>query len=158
MLPNIRKKIENGEKLTNDEMMKLILLPLTKKGNEAKSEMIDKVIEVTRDLRMVDDDAASFALAAMSVALVNYTSQEQKMRIKEVLSMTAIGAMFQKDMDDAVTLNTAEQLVESVDEIMKNGNYPLEEACRLRGVNVDYYILSKKYVVEHTAAKPTEVA
>ena len=121
-----------------------------------------KSLRLPKDLKTVDDDAASFALAAMSVALVNYTSQKQKERIKKVLSMTVIGAMFQKDMDDAVKdaviLNTAEKLVESVDEIMKNGHCPLEEACRLRGIHVDYYKLSKKYVAEHTTAKPTEVA
>ena len=138
-------------------MMKLIILPLTKKGDEAKSKMIDEVIEVTKELRRVDEEAGTFALAAMSVALVNYTSPEQKARIKEVLSMTAIGAMFEKEKEDAVAdavvLTQAKDLVESVDQIVINATVSLEEACRYRGINLIAYDIAKKYIEEHTEKK-----
>ncbi len=150
VLPEIRRKIGAGEKLTNEEMMKLIILPLTKKGDEAKSEMIDQVIDVTTELRRVDDEAGTFALAAMSVALVNYTSPTQKARIKEVLSMTDIGAMFEKEKEDAVALTKAKAMVDSVERVSLNGNFSIEEACRLLGITKDAYDVSRKYLEDHT--------
>ena len=105
----------------------------------------------------MDEEAGTFALAAMSVALVNYTSLEQKARIKEVLSMTAIGAMFEKEKEDAVAdaivLTQAKDLVESVDQIVINATVSLEEACRYRGINIIAYNIAKKYIEEHTEKK-----
>ena len=150
VLPEIRRKIEAGEKLTDEEMMKLIILPLTQKGDKAKSKMIDEVIEISTELKRVDDESGTFALAAMSVALVNYMSPEQKARIKEVLSMTEIGAMFEKEKEEAVALAEAKGIVESVDQIAINAHVELEEACRLRGINKTAYDFAKIYIEEHT--------
>lgn len=68
--------------------------------------------------------------------------------------MTAIGAMFEKEKQDAVSgaivLTQARDLVESVDEIAKNLQLSLEDACSARGINVTAYEIAKKYVEEHT--------
>ncbi len=92
-------------------------------------------------------------MSTMSVALVNYTGLEQKARMKEVLSLTDIGAMFEKEKADAVILTKARMMVDSVERLSKNGKFSLEESCRLLGLSKDAYDVSKKYVEEHTLKK-----
>ncbi len=71
--------------------------------------------------------------------------------------MTEIGAMFEKEKEDAVAdaivLTQARDLVESVDQIAKNLNLSLEDACTARGINAIAYDIAKKYIEEHTEKK-----
>ena len=60
--------------------------------------------------------------------------------------MTEIGAMFEKEKEEAVALAEAKGIVESVDQIAINAHVELEEACRLRGINVAAYDIAKKYI------------
>jgi len=51
----LRFKIENHEPLTEEELMELMILPLTAKGLEAKQEYIIKVVELARKLPNQND-------------------------------------------------------------------------------------------------------
>ena len=64
--------------------------------------------------------------------------------------MTEIGAMFEKEKEEAVTLAKAKALVNSVDRLSKNGNISHEEACRLLDLTEDAYFVAKIYLEEHT--------
>lgn len=46
----LRFKIENHEPLTEEELMELMILPLTAKGSEAKQDSIRKAVELARKL------------------------------------------------------------------------------------------------------------
>ena len=157
VIPEIRRKIAAKEKLTDDEMMKLIILPLTKKGQEAKAKMIDEVIDVTLQLKDVDDKAGTFALAAMYVGLINYISPKQEDRIMEVMNMTGIGQRYEererKAVSEAVTLAKAEAMVNSVDQLIKNLHLSIEDACTALGINKDAYDIAKQYTEEQSENK-----
>ena len=90
-LSKITEKIKNGEKLTDEDLMRLAVLPLTKKGRKAKEKMIDEVIDTAEMMQKADDAGTSFVLSAMYVAAGNFITAGQEDRIKEVLDMTALG-------------------------------------------------------------------
>jgi hypothetical protein len=48
---SIKKKVEQGEQLTDEELMQLIILPLTEKGAEKKQERIEQVVELAKQVK-----------------------------------------------------------------------------------------------------------
>ena len=51
----LRFKIENQEPLTEEELMELMILPLTAKGSEAKQEYIQKAVDLAKKLPNQND-------------------------------------------------------------------------------------------------------
>lgn len=88
-----------------------------------------------------------FVLAAMSVAMKNYITEEQKNRILEVLKMTSLiqdlvqeKKQYGQDMR-AYTL--AETYVALVDKKIKETGLSLEKACKEVGIEPATYDMSK---------------
>ena len=73
-LTTIKGKLENGASLDDEDVMRLIILPLTKKGTEGKQAMIDEVIETSQKVQ--NEEEVSFILFAMMVAARNYISEK----------------------------------------------------------------------------------
>jgi len=67
----IKRKVESGEKLNNEDLMRLAILPLTRKGRAANVEMIDLVIDVATKLKKDEEISASFVLSPIYVAAGN---------------------------------------------------------------------------------------
>ena len=57
--------------------------------------MIDEVIETPQKVQ--NEEEVSFILFAMMVAARNYISEKQMEKIKEVLTMTTVGKMFEDE-------------------------------------------------------------
>ena len=51
---NVRRKLEQGTALDNEELMQFIIYPLTFKGNEAKQKAIERVIELVDKIENID--------------------------------------------------------------------------------------------------------
>ena len=94
----LSKKISAGEPLSDVEQMRLIILPLIEMGTAAKIRMADKAIDIAAQIEAVN--VRSFVLAGMSVAGDGFLTNEQDEKILEVLKMTRIGRMIQKEIDE----------------------------------------------------------
>lgn len=61
----VTAKLDNGEELTEQELMRLIILPLAEKGDSAKQKRIKQVIELSK---RIDDNRQVFVLSGLLVA------------------------------------------------------------------------------------------
>ena len=71
----INKKINSDEGLSDEDLMRLIILPLTEKGTDAKRLMADRVIDAAK--RINSDEGRSFVLSGMSVAGAGFMTERQ---------------------------------------------------------------------------------
>ena len=57
---SVKKKLENNETLSEKELMQLIILPLAKKGKEAKQKMIEQVVDLAKQIE--DENTQAFVI------------------------------------------------------------------------------------------------
>ncbi len=90
------------------------------------------------------------------VAAGNFISDEQAERIKKVLSMTAVGRLFEEEKErygrDCRAEGEANIIVKLVENKMKTGNVSTEEACQTMGIPVSMYESAKELLVPQTVA------
>lgn len=97
------EKLCAGERLDEEELMQLMILPLTVKGSQKKQEMIEKSVELAR--RITERDQTLRALAGILTFSDKVIDEAYKNRIKEEMRMTQIGQMI---FADGVTAGKAE--------------------------------------------------
>ena len=130
----IMGKITAGQPLSDVEQMRLIILPLTAKGKDAKIALADKAINAA--VRIREQSVRSFVLSGMSVAGAGFMTEEQDEKILEVLKMTRLGEMIQKEIDEKSEKSRMEGRAEgisqgilsSVRSLMETMSWPLDKA------------------------------
>lgn len=163
-LEAIREKLDSGASLDDEDLMRLVILPLTKKGTEGKQAMIDEVIETTK--RVENEELVSFILSYMMIAAGNFISNAQAERIKEVLTMTAVGKLFldekeqygkdckEEGIKEGKVLGEASQCLRMVQKRMTLKGLTVEEACADLDIDPGYYYMAQALI----ASQPVQVA
>ena len=142
-LERIKTKFRNGEELTDEDLMRLIILPITQTKNDDISEMINKVTDFAEEMKRTNVEGYVFILAAMSVAMKNYITEEQKNRILEVLKMTSLIQDLVRDKENYGNFREAKAYVTLVDKKIKETGLSLESACKEVGIEPATYDMSK---------------
>ena len=62
----IRQKIHSGIVLTDDDLMKLVVLPLSIPGSEGKTQLFDEISSLAG--KIPDEEQRAFVLSAMTLA------------------------------------------------------------------------------------------
>lgn len=91
----IKDKIENSQPLAGDDIMKLIILPLTQKGKEKKQGMLVKVVEMSK--KIPDEKLQVMILSGVLVASYKFVDDEYSERVRRYLNMTKIERIFEKE-------------------------------------------------------------
>lgn len=94
-MSKIQKKLSDGKPLDDGDLMRLIILPLTYKGDKKKSEMVDAVIDSAE--KVEDEDKKTFVLAGVCVAAHRYLKEDQVERIGGLIRMTKVGQLFEQE-------------------------------------------------------------
>ncbi|MEW4411839.1 hypothetical protein [Clostridium sp. AN503] len=89
------EKLFAGERLDEEDLMQLTILPLTVKGNQNKQLMIERSVELAR--RIPERDRTLKALAGILTFSDKVIDEAYKNRIKEEMRMTQIGQMIFED-------------------------------------------------------------
>ena len=89
------KKISAEIRLTEEDQMKLILLPLTYPDKNRKIEMIDTVVDAVTMIS--EDEQKRFLLAGLCVTANKYITELQTDRIEVMLRMTKVGQKIYND-------------------------------------------------------------
>ena len=89
-LEQVRKGIDENA-VTDEIVTRLVILPLTYKGKEAKQEAIKECVDLAR--RIPDKSRESFALAGILSFTDKVISDETRQYVKEVIGMTQVGKM-----------------------------------------------------------------
>lgn len=91
----IKAKIDLHEPLTDEDAMRLIILPLTEKGVENKQEMIEKVIDLADQLS--DTNQKIFILSGVIVASDKFIDKDYLEMIRRRIDMTKLGQLYEKE-------------------------------------------------------------
>ena len=113
----IREKLEHGLPLSDDELMKLIILPLTYKGKEKKKQAVKEAVELAK--KIVDKEEKTFVLSGILVFADKIIDSETAKYIKEVVRMTQVAELL---------------LEEGREEGRREGRREGREESRLQGI------------------------
>lgn len=140
----IRQKIHSGTVLEDDDLMKLVILPLTIPGSEGKQEMLEKVVDLAEQIP--DEEQRIFTLSGVIVASDKFISREYLDQIRRRINMTQLGQLYEKEKVEYANQKVRENdlkkakslLNEGIDivKIMKIYGFTEEELLHLQDENV----------------------
>lgn len=87
----IREKLKQGLPLSDDELMKLIILPLTYKGRDRKKQAVKEAVEMAKQI--ADKEEKTFVLSGILVFADKIIDIETAKYIKEVVRMTQVAEL-----------------------------------------------------------------
>jgi hypothetical protein len=91
----IRQKFHSGTVLEDDNLMTLVILPLTIAGSEGKQEMLEKVVDLAEQI--ADEEQRIFTLSGVIVASDKFISREYLDQIRRRINMTQLGQLYEKE-------------------------------------------------------------
>lgn len=113
----IRDKIEAQEPLSDEDSMKLIILPLTQKGANEKQDMIEKVIGLAEQIS--DINQKIFILSGVIVASDKFIDRDYLEMMRRRINMTRLGQLYEKEKIEygnerarKVNLETAKKMLD----------------------------------------------
>jgi hypothetical protein len=115
----IKEKIENGQPLTNDDIMKLIILPLTQKGQENKQAMLEKVVGASK--KIPDEKLQVMALTGVLAASDKFVDNEYPKSVRRFLSMTKIEKIFEKERIEYGNEKVKDNTMETAKRMLNKG-------------------------------------
>ena len=143
-LESIRQKIHFGIVLTDDELMKLMVLPLSVPGTEGKRRMLERIVDLAEQI--TDEEQRIFTLSGVIVASDKFINREYLDQIRRRISMTQLGQLYEKEKIEYANQKVRENdlkrakslLNEGIDivKIMKTYGFTEEELLHLQDENV----------------------
>ena len=98
---NIHKKIKCREKLTDDENMQMIILPLTVKGKEEKLILLKKIIMLAKE--MEDENDRTFIMAGLLTFADKIISRQLAEEIRREIRMLKVEKIiFEEGMEEGI--------------------------------------------------------
>ncbi|MCL1999173.1 MAG: hypothetical protein FWG65_10445 [Turicibacter sp.] len=92
---DIKAKIERGERLSDEEVMRFIILPLTEPNPDKKQDVIVAAIELVE--QVVDEEQQKFIIAGILTAADKFISRENADRLWRMMSMTKVGRIIEEE-------------------------------------------------------------
>jgi len=99
---SIRAKIESEESLTDDDIMRLIILPLTQPKNEKKQKLIEDAIDLAKKIQ--DEKQQLFVIAGILTATDKFIDQEYSEKVKGWIRLTKVARLFEEEKIEAVNI------------------------------------------------------
>ena len=96
----IKRKLANHEDLSEEELMQLIILPLTEMGKENKQKRIEQVIELA--IQMEEDAEQAFVIAGVMVSSDKFINREYADKVRRWLKLTKVGRIFEEEKLEAL--------------------------------------------------------
>lgn len=120
----ILDRINSGAPLSDEDLMLLIILPLTYSQRKKQVSMIDKTTDIAAAIK--EDEKRSFVLAGICIAADAFINKTQANRIGGLLKMTKVGRMIMKEFEDL-----EKQLAESRSELAESRSELAESRSEL---------------------------
>lgn len=99
---SIKSKLENNGALSDTELMQFIVLPLAGKGKEAKQQIIENVITLTKKIK--DEMKQVFVLSGVLVTTDKFIDEKYADNIRRFLRMTKVARLYEEEKQEAVNL------------------------------------------------------
>lgn len=116
---SIQKKVQRREKLTEEELMQLIILPLTDKGKEKKQERIKQVVELVKEIK--EEEQQVFVLTGILVNTNQFIDRKYAEQVRRWLSMNKVFQIFEEEKQEAVIEARQEEKREFAEKLILDG-------------------------------------
>jgi len=124
----IKTKIDAGEPLSDDDVMRLIILPLTQPDKARKQKLIENAINLARQVQ--DEQQQLFIVAGILTATNKFIDREYSDMVKGWIKMTKVARLFEEEKIEAVNaavgetlknerIRTAKEMLEAGEDILK---------------------------------------
>jgi hypothetical protein len=97
---DLKAKVERGEALSDEDVVKFIIMPLTEPVKNGKQELIEKSVNLAIELR--DEDQRDFIILGILVATNKFIDEAYARKIKELIYMTKVALLYEKEKNEAV--------------------------------------------------------
>ena len=124
---NLESKIKSKTPLTDDEVLQLIVLPLTYKGNEAKQKMAREAAELAVGIE--DKKTQTFVLSGLMVFVDKVADRDTKDYIIRSITMTEFGKIYEERAQKAVNVEHARTFVDEINRAAKKLGGSVSAAC-----------------------------
>ncbi len=144
----IREKLEHGLPLSDDELMKLIILPLTYKGKEKKKQAVKEAVELAK--KIVDKEEKTFVLSGILVFTDKIIDTETAKYIKEVVRMTQVAELLLEEGREEGRLQGIQALIDSLKSLLIPDETIIEqliERYQLSQDEASEFLEGKKYKI-----------
>ncbi|MCL1999473.1 MAG: hypothetical protein FWG65_11980 [Turicibacter sp.] len=94
MYADLKAKIERGERLSDDDVMRLIILPLTQPVKKMKQGLIKDAVELAKQIS--DEEQMLFVLAGILTASDKFIDRKFANQLERWISMTKVGRLFEE--------------------------------------------------------------
>jgi predicted transposase/invertase (TIGR01784 family) len=137
----LKAKIESGEKLSDEDIMRFIILPLTQPNKIRKQKLIKETVDLAKQVK--NEDQQAFILAGILTAADKFIDQKFAESVREWLKMSKVIRLFIEEGIEqgieqgkkAKAIETALELLKlglSIDIISKGTNLPESEIEQLQ--------------------------
>ena len=140
----IQGKLQSCIPLTDDDLMKLVILPLTVPGTEGKQNMLERIVDLAEQIP--DEGQRIFTLSGVIVASDKFINRDYMDQIRRRINMTQLGQLYEKEKIEYANQKVRENdlkrakslLAEGIDviKIMKTFGLTEEEVLRLQNEKV----------------------
>lgn len=96
----IGEKLAKGEPLSDEDQMRLVILPLTVKGKRGKQQMVENVVELAK--KVDDEEEQKFIIAAILANADKFIDPDYAGKVRNMLTMTKVGKIIQREIEEAV--------------------------------------------------------
>ena len=116
----IQCKLQSGITLTNDDLMRLVILLLTVPGAEGKRNMLEKIVDLAEQIS--DKRQQIFTLSGVVVASDKFINKEYLEQIRRRINMTQLGQIFEKEKIEYGNQKAKEKVIEMAKSLMDEGD------------------------------------
>ena len=121
----LKRKLEAGERLTGEELMEFIILPLTYAGTEAKKKAVMETIDLAQKIQEVD--LQRFVLSGIVVFADKIIDSNTGEEVVKRIMMTKVEMILQEKMQEKLDKAYAER-IKDVNEMMAEAEKQKAEA------------------------------
>lgn len=125
---NIKHKINNHKLLNDEEIMQLIILPLSYHKREDKEHKIEETLKLATKLQ--NKEQQIFALSGILTFTDKIINIETANNIRKVIEMTKVAMIFEQEKQEAVSQAIEDTVKNVIIKMIENG-YSTEEILSL---------------------------
>ena len=132
---SLKEKIENKARLSDEDLMRMVIYPLTFKGNDLKRQAVTDIITLAKGMK--DKQRMAFALKLIYVFSDKFITDEDADRIKEVLTMTKVDRLYYEEKRKAIEENTRKVTEEVTEQVTGEVTIRIAKKSLLNGRTVE---------------------
>ena len=99
--------------------MQLIILPLAKKGKEAKQKVIEQVVDLAKQIE--DENTQAFVIAGILVSSDKFIDRDYAKSVRRYLSMTKVFQSLEEEKQEAINLAEKKGANNMIENFIKAG-------------------------------------